>query len=740
MCRIDAPFGDMSLNEKSDLTERFVQALDERRVDGQFRSLLLKHFSETRVLEIRDPSKLEEALSFAQLKTSDAEKCAAFLCFNPVAQRLNIELVERHPVVADRIGATARHSEIYEFAKDVARTLYSESPYALYDALKTLGSFSFLTLSYDAFVAVLYGEDFHVSPYLFNDPALLSAGEATRNDMLWGFFDAMARHEDGVGNELDAVYGPKVKNLISAASLQFHAGPPTRGTHAFLRGIEFLRRWIASDAEAGRLRSENDGVFRKIYEEWSNLKSLLKLADSSSTSPYQEASDAAYEWLMDTLIEFQEAFYIHLDLASVSEQEIDLWASRMNAYVVRNSSDLSDIHSISREQRDADELAYLKKLCSQLPPDHVEAWVRSSIRQDISSALKGAENAVLPPREFFGDQSRKWWATEFSNLWKARFQEALCSLDIEKQLIILSGVPRLTGEANGRELRGWWDSLLGSLIEAPEFPVALTPQWTIAAVDRLDNALTVPFIDKSIGLLRSELSDGGEPRHHAQLEELLRQLDFLKPSKALRHQLMLLRSSNMPLADESVSCFKQANDEKGNGWYLPLKDMAKRRFAKTINGKPSVTPEEYQQAEVECYEAFARELVDFCLSRLRLRKGEKPKDGKYDTSQVTEKSPAWRQAYLKALMELGLDPNGKAHKTAFFTKQSDPDESVRAVAKECYRAVRRQTKQNRNIQDLKRAMVAAEWWLLMSQRLELKLDVNYEAALKTRRSLLRNPS
>jgi hypothetical protein len=37
-------------------------------------------------------------------------------------------------------------------------------------------------------------------------------------------------------------------------------------------------------------------------------------------------------------------------------------------------------------------------------------------------------------------------------------------------------------------------------------------------------------------------------------------------------------------------------------------------------------------------------------------------------------------------------------------------------------------------------MVAAEWWLLLNQRLELKLDVDYDAALKTRRSLLRNSS
>ena len=46
MCRIDAPYGDRYLDEKSDPTERFLQALDESEIDGQSRSLLTKHFSD----------------------------------------------------------------------------------------------------------------------------------------------------------------------------------------------------------------------------------------------------------------------------------------------------------------------------------------------------------------------------------------------------------------------------------------------------------------------------------------------------------------------------------------------------------------------------------------------------------------------------------------------------------------------------------------------------------------------
>ena len=265
------------------------------------------------------------------------------------------------------------------------------------------------------------------------------------------------------------------------------------------------------------------------------------------------------------------------------------------------------------------------------------------------------------------------------------------------------------------------------------------PEWSISAADRLENELVLPYIDKSVGLLRGELSSGAQPHHHKQLEELLRKLSFLKPSKALRHRLMLMRSSITPLSDESASRFNTVNSENSIDWYWPLKEAAWDRFAKYTNLRSLLSREEYEQAEAECYESFALELVEFCLSRLRLRKGEKPKDGKYDEGQVTERSPIWRQGYLKALLELGLDPNGKAHKTVYFTKKFDPDENVRAVAKECYRAVRREAKKNRSIQDFKRGLISAEWWLLMSQRLELNLDLNHEEALKTRRNLLRNP-
>ncbi|WP_286715544.1 hypothetical protein [Marinobacter sp. tcs-11] len=737
MCRIDAPYGNRSLDEKSDPTERFLQALDESQIDGQSHSLLTKHFSDNWNRIFGSATDLEKVLSAAQHETSDQKKCAAILSSGRLAQKLTMQLLNKHPIMNQRNEVADHGSEVFLFAQEIAQTLFSASPYSLYSALKNVGTTASLTVSFDWFVTALYGEEFCFSPTLFDDPALVAEDESTRNDILWDFFNTMSQYEDGYRSDLASMCGLQIKNLVSLASLQLHEGPPNLGSSKFLQGIRFLKAWVASDAAAGRLASINEGAFQKLGFEWSNFDSTLRSFDSSDYAQLDVSQ--ATVWLDKTRIQFWEALCLHMNLTSADDQQIEQWASLLNLCFTSLSIRYSEVLTKSVEEREIRENEYLKHICSELTDYQLKAWIRWSIREDIRAALRLAERTPLA-REFCGNESRKWWATEYSAIWKAQLEDELSNLDIETKLTVLSGaLCSLPDEAAVREYRDWWDDLFEQLIQDPDFPPALMPQWSISAADRLDNGLVLPYIDKSVGVLRGELSNGAQPHPHKQLEELLRKLSFLKPSKALRHRLMLMRSSTKPISDESVSRFNPMNSENSIDWYLPLREAAWDRLAKRTNLGSPLSREEYEQAALECYESFALELVEFCLSRLRLRKGQKPKDGKYDEDQITERSPIWRQGYLKALLELGLDPNGKAHKTVYFTKQFDPDESVRAVAQECYRAVRREAKKNRSIQDFKRGLIAAEWWLLMSQRLELNLEINHGEALKTRRNLLRNP-
>ena len=262
------------------------------------------------------------------------------------------------------------------------------------------------------------------------------------------------------------------------------------------------------------------------------------------------------------------------------------------------------------------------------------------------------------------------------------------------------------------------------------------PEWANKAWYRLDRELVKPYIDKSIGILRSEMSKVGSAGSRKILKDLLLHLDILQPSKALRHRLMLMRASDLPLTDESISRSYSSSGESGIEWYRPVVELSKDRL--TVGTTTSAFYPDREKFEVDALTSFCLELAEFFLSRLRLRKSERHTEGKYESGQIVESSPIWRQGYLKALQELGFDLSGKVHKTLNFIKKSDPDEGVRAIAGECYSSVRRNSKSNHTAQELRRGIIAAEWWLLISQRLELKEEVDFEGARNTRRRLLRS--
>jgi len=720
MCRIDAPFGERPLDEKIDPAERFLQALDECGTDGNFRALLTKHFSGNGKRVFSDVESLEKALKFAHQGTSDAEKCTAFLSSAPVIDRLSSEI--DYCAINSCVGATRQNYPRLDFAIDVARKYFPKSAYGLY----TSGLGDALRGSYPKFVSTFYGEDFCFSRSFFDDEALTSLGPSGRIDALLRFFDVMTQQVDGRPNTSDIHIDPLIEKLISAGSLRVFHGTPIAGPSEFLRGIEFLKAWVKYDAEAGRLGSDDETLLEKIDRHW-----FYDLVGSlHSTNATQQSSGkavaAAEKWLCETRRELRTLYHRYTDLKSASDPEIDRWASGLDNLFQSYSCECLD-QAIPFKNRRARTSEYLVELCAQLTPLQIETWIQWTVNKDF----QGDGTARLVNGE-------KWWDTKHSGIYKGKLEEALARLDAEGRLRILScRLPH--SDAFYREYISWWNGLLSDLIKDDDFPTKLIPQWTIAAKESLDRELVIPYIDKSIGILRGELSKDRNPEHHKQLTELLPRLDNWHPAKALRHRLMLMRSSNIPFTDESIYRFNSCSSDNAIEWNWPMSELAKSRLGLEVNSRRNVTREEWAQVEVEILTAFSHELAEFCMSRLRLRKGEKTKDGKYDASQVIEGSPTWRQGYLKALTELGFDLNGKVHKTVYFTKQSDPDEDVRAIASECYRSVRRDSKKNRSIEDLKRGIIAAEWWLLLCQRRELGLAVNYEEALKTRRRLLRNP-
>lgn len=723
MCRIDAPFGNITFDEKTDPKDRFVQALDEFEIQDNLRTLLTKHFSDNWQNVFRGFSELEEALSNTKQHASKAEKCIAFL----LSKKSTLE----HCYICYLSGTPFRKSELFDFINDVKNTYYHNSPFEFYNR-----GMDQVSDNYYLFVCWLYGKDFCFSKEFFDDESLNSLSKNERTSVLWRYFNNMA-HQFRSRQDSQLT-----EELISIAASNSLKGPLSKDSLDMIRGFDFIKAWIKFDSQAGRLSYSWIDFFYDFDSPWEKLETLIRSEQSAS----EETSKLLRKWLDDTKLDFEKLIYISTDLNLVSDEGKRKWASGLDSYYISYTS--HHIYSdYDYSQLTNDDLNIRlsnahHKLCSELTPLQISTWIKYSVDDDFQRVIDAKKT-----RQDLLNSAEKWVCNKYFVPWKKAFLESLNDLVIENQLCVLSSCSPFKGgqsEEFYTEFSIWWNELFSGLIDSNDFPKNLIPDWTVVAVDRLNREDVLPYIDKSIGILRGELvKEKNEEKikgYHEKLERLLSAFDRSSPKKALRHRLLLMRTSTEPFSDESISKFGSPFErEKFYKWYDSLKQLSDTRFAYLINGNREVTQDNYAQVQNDFYVNFSYELAEFCLSRLRLRKGEKAKDEKYDASQVVEQSSIWRQGYLKALIELGFDLNGKVHKTVNFTKKSDPDKDVRAIASECYKAVRRHAKKSPTVQDIKRSIIAAEWWLLMCQRHELGLEVNHEEALKTRRNLMRNP-
>ena len=84
MCRIDASFGNITLDEKHDPTDRFLQAVDESCIDDDFRELFIKYFQNNWQSTFSSPSRIEEVLKKTNQANSISEKCLVLLVSHEV--------------------------------------------------------------------------------------------------------------------------------------------------------------------------------------------------------------------------------------------------------------------------------------------------------------------------------------------------------------------------------------------------------------------------------------------------------------------------------------------------------------------------------------------------------------------------------------------------------------------------------------------------------------------------------
>lgn len=728
MCRIDAEFGNHDLDEKSNPYERFIQALDENTTDGQFRSLVTKHFSEN-FKNFNDISDFEEVLVATKQATSEQEKCIAFL----LASKTRLSEALFYSYAPNQQLTTNKHQHTLNFARDVAKTFFADSPYSFF---ANISKALFANHDYRRFLDCFYGEHFYLSQSFFDD---VSIPNQVRSGYLWQVFYALAPQLQNITSSQEET--GLLKDLISIAYADIIVGPPTKDAHSIKQAFEFISAWIKYDAQAGRLPD----YFATFLSD--DVRSLLE-----SIQSFIEAQEIATEikpsldsWLKSIELDLKRSYFINTDLTALPEDKHKLWAYNLEHYYISDiKSAIYNDYGYDYNSNNRDEIALLvnkafNSFCSQLSAEQINVWIHWCIDNDFKSILKNEH-----PLSSLSN-SEKWCQEKFFEKWKVIFLNQLDDLSHDKRLRVLSSpapIEHSNGETFYPQVSEWWHTLFNQQIENVNFPKDLIPDWTCTALYRLPE-LAEPYIDKSIGILRGKIQNTESceqkiKEYDQQLETLLSTLDRKEPTKSLRHRLFLMRSSSKPFSDESLSKFSSFESMHCK-WYYSFIDLVKTQFGYKTQGKLGMSSEDYSQTEYDFYLEFSYSLAEFCLSRIRLRKGEKAKDNKYESGQVVEQSQIWRQGYLKALTELGFDLSGSVHKTVNFTKKADPEQDVRDIASECYKAVRRNAKKNPTLQDLKRGIISAEWWFLLCQRQELNLEINPQEALKTRRKLLRNP-
>ena len=128
------------------------------------------------------------------------------------------------------------------------------------------------------------------------------------------------------------------------------------------------------------------------------------------------------------------------------------------------------------------------------------------------------------------------------------------------------------------------------------------------------------------------------------------------------------------------------------------------------------------------------EFAKFCLTRLKTKgKAEHADDTEAD---FVEPRVPWRQCYVQAVKVLRVNPGGRAHRTLFWLSQTDPDDTVRELAKQGYKQLRQLDRRKPNVDkgaSPRRPLFEAFWWLRQAHLLTLERDIDAAGARRTRR-------
>lgn len=137
-----------------------------------------------------------------------------------------------------------------------------------------------------------------------------------------------------------------------------------------------------------------------------------------------------------------------------------------------------------------------------------------------------------------------------------------------------------------------------------------------------------------------------------------------------------------------------------------------------------------EQAADPQLDALRSEFAQFCLGRLKSRESDAQSD-LVTAGGLVEPDPSWREGFVQAVRALRVNPKGRGHHVLNWTRQHDPDPSVREVAAEAYAELRHQPCLPQGMSP-RRAVFDALWWLRRAHLASLGEIIDRDGANRTR--------
>ncbi len=324
--------------------------------------------------------------------------------------------------------------------------------------------------------------------------------------------------------------------------------------------------------------------------------------------------------------------------------------------------------------------------------------------------------------------------------------EAVVSDELVNFFQLLSEKEPEMGRERSSLLRAWWRlSVVTSVGDRPRSPkISLrTPlvdgegicgafEDQKQRVELVKNRL-VESATRHIGMLRAllrdtpkvfEAEDPAGPVCDFYEDAFKVLLNFGTPWRCLKPLLLAFTEMTVPAVTADLRFWREPKGDKLPQPYskIPLwigMGMYPQNLKAELNRDPHL-------------QVLREEFAKFCLARLKTRT-----TGIACTNEdFVEPRPEWRRSHVQALAALRVNPGGRAHKMLHWSRNNDPDEDVRRLAKLAHRQIRHLDRKKPNLDERaspRRPLFEAFWFLRQAHIIALGKKVDPAGAIRTRR-------